>query len=251
MTMVDPTAAAPSPGEGLLPDPTRFHGCPYLISADGGWRTTTSAREHRCWAVAPPAPLATEKQRRLCLTSDHVGCATFEAAEAARTASHEREPVPTRPVARTTPVILDHGRLSLAVPALRMDRRSGQTILIGLLSIAFAALILGRLTGGGVSGPSDRPDVSASVAPASSPQASIGTPAPTFDAGGTGSPAPVASDPAAPTPPVSGSRTYRVKSGDTLIAIATRFETTPRKLRKLNGLEAGSTLKVGQVLQIP
>ena len=45
---------------------------------------TAVAREHRCGAVAPPAPLATEKQRRLCLTPDYPSCATFEAARAAR-----------------------------------------------------------------------------------------------------------------------------------------------------------------------
>src|SRR5688572_23524120 len=58
--------------------------CPYLSAADGAWRSTTVAREHRCGAVAPPAPLATEKQRRLCLTPDYPSCATFEAARAAR-----------------------------------------------------------------------------------------------------------------------------------------------------------------------
>ena len=54
--------------------------CPYLMSSDGGWRASTPAREHRCTVVTPPAILAAEKQRRLCLTAEHVGCSTYLAA---------------------------------------------------------------------------------------------------------------------------------------------------------------------------
>src|SRR6186997_1037871 len=54
--------------------------CPYLMSADGRWRASTPAREHRCTVVTPPAILATEKQRRLCLSADHVSCSTYLAA---------------------------------------------------------------------------------------------------------------------------------------------------------------------------
>src|SRR6187200_2062060 len=79
--------------------------CPYLSAADGAWRSTTVAREHRCGAVAPPAPLATEKQRRLCLTPDYATCATFEAARAARPIGPDRAPTLPRPMARTTPVV--------------------------------------------------------------------------------------------------------------------------------------------------
>lgn len=44
--------------------------------------------------------------------------------------------------------------------------------------------------------------------------------------------------------------TYRVRSGDTLIAIARRHHTTVSALQRANGLK-GSTLRVGQELRIP
>ncbi len=256
--MADPTrsiapdvdAPKPGPGTSAAVDLARIVVCPYLISSDGSWRSATAVRDHRCWAVAPPAQLATEKQRRLCLTPEHVGCATFEAAQATRVAAHDRDPGRTRPVARTIPVVLDHGRLA-ALPALTMDRRSGQTVLIGLLAVAFAALILGRLTGAAVPGASDAPSSTSSAPPSLGASAPVATPVPTAHPGASSSVGPVASDPAASTPPVTGSRTYKVKAGDTLVGIAAKFETTPKKIRKLNGLTARSTLKVGQVLQIP
>ena len=50
-------------------------------------------------------------------------------------------------------------------------------------------------------------------------------------------------DPAAAT-------TYKVRSGDTLSAIATRFDTTVKKIKVANGLTS-NTLRIGQVLVIP
>ena len=100
-------------------------------------------------AVAPPAPLATEKQRRLCLTPDYPSCPTFEAARAARPVAHDRAPTLPRPLANTTPVVLDHGRITITLPALGSDRSTGQAALIALMAVAFAAIVLARLTGGG------------------------------------------------------------------------------------------------------
>jgi LysM domain len=253
MTSVDhDSSAAPADDVTRAADLVLPAACPYLGSADGLWRSTSANRDHRCGAVVPPAPLAAEKQRRLCLTAEHVGCATFEAAQATRSTVRERVPAPGRPVARGTPVVLDRGSLAVALPPLRMDRRSGQTVLIGLLAIAFAALMLGRLTGGGVPVTTDPPSLapsapglgagaSTSVAPASPSH----TPTTTPSAGAT------ASGSATPRPSATGSRTYKVRAGDTLVGIAARFDTTPKKIRKLNGLTTQSTLKVGQVLQIP
>src|SRR4026207_369197 len=75
--------------------------CPYLSAADGAWRSTTVAPQDRRGADAPPAPLATEKQRRLCLTPDSPSCATFDAARAARPIGHDRAPTLPRPLGRT------------------------------------------------------------------------------------------------------------------------------------------------------
>lgn len=255
MTTVD-QAASPAPADPDDPtiDPPLIAICPFLVSADGTWRSTTVSRQHRCGALAPPAPLAAEKQRRLCLTALHSGCATFQAARDTRSIIESRDEGTRRPVARTTPVVLDHGRLAVAIPALRPDRRSGQTVLIGLLGVAFGALILGRLTGGGGPGATERPttEPAASSLLSPGPSGQIATNPPAATPGAVPSATSGASStPATPRPSTTGSRTYKVKPGDTLIAIAARFDTTPKAIRKLNGLPAQTTLKVGQVLQIP
>jgi len=260
MTVVGPDAHpdapvdAPEDEPGGSPLPAL---CPYLASVDGGWRSATVAREHRCAAVAPPAPLAAEKQRRLCLTADHPTCTTYEAARAARPISHERTPALPRPIARTTPVVLDHGRLIVGIPSLRSERITGQAVLVGLLAIAFAAIVLTRLTGsapGGAVDASPTPHATAvvSAAPAS-PEPTprpVTTPAPS----GPEVPSPSAGGSAAPAtalPSTSSSRTYKVKSGDTLIGIAARFGTTTKAIVALNAIADPSNLRIGQVLRIP
>ena len=149
MTAVEPDARpAPQPNVTPKPGSSPPRVCPYLTTMDGGWRSSTVARENRCGAVAPPAPLAAEKQRRLCLTADYPTCATFEAARAARPVAHDRTPLLPRPLARVAPVVLDHGRLSVGVPPVRADRTTVQAVLVVMLGLAFAALVLARLAGG-------------------------------------------------------------------------------------------------------
>jgi len=205
--------------------------------------------------VAPPAPLAAEKQRRLCLTADYPTCATFEAARAARPVAHDRTPLLPRPLARAAPVVLDHGRLSVAVPPVRADRTTIQAVLVILLGLAFAALVLARLAGGqtpggavGSGSPSD--GVAGATATA---VASTKNPSPTSR--GNRTPAPTAAGssaaPSTPGPGAPASQTYKVKAGDTLVGIAARFGTTPKAIRTLNGLASSSSLRVGQVLKIP
>jgi murein DD-endopeptidase MepM/ murein hydrolase activator NlpD len=46
-------------------------------------------------------------------------------------------------------------------------------------------------------------------------------------------------------------KTYKVKSGDTLSAIATRHKTTVATLTKLNGIKDASKISVGQVIKLP
>jgi LysM repeat protein len=231
--------------------------CPYLAAADGGWRSTSVAREHRCGAVAPPAPLATEKQRRLCLTPDYPSCATFEAARAARPIGHDRAPTLPRPMARTTPVVLDHGRLAISVPILSSERSTGQAVLIVLMALAFAAIVLAKVTGGSPAAASDGSPFPGVAGPsvAASPHAS-GAPTATTDPGASAAAsagADASADPtAAPDSTTApATRSYKVKAGDTLIGIAARFGTTPKAITKLNGISDPSSLKIGQVLKIP
>lgn len=235
--------------------------CPYLLSANGAWRSSSVSRDHRCAAVAPAAPLALDKQRRLCLVSAHVSCATYEAALGAR---RERGmpsdgTAPVRwAVARTTPVVDVGVGLGAAVSGLLADRRAWQAIPAIVLAVALVAVALSGL---GRDDPRTGAVASSTPtlvpAPTRSPRP---TPVPTPQASATreptGTPAPTPTPTVAPTPvstatPAPTARTsYRVKSGDTLYGIAISFGTTVAAIMQLNGLTS-TTLHVGQVLLIP
>jgi LysM domain-containing protein len=251
MTAVEPEAR-PVPPPGVEPSPTRsLTGiCPYLVADDGGWRSSAVAREHRCRAVAPPAPLAAEKQRRLCLTGDYPLCATFEAARAARPVAHDRLPTLPRPLARTAPVVLDHGRLAVGLPEVRADRTTVQAILVALLVIAFAAIVLARVASGGIpAGAVESPSARIASQPAGAASAAPSHPSTSADptAGASGAGAGASGNPGAS----GATQTYKVKSGDTLVGIAAKFGTTTKAIADLNGITNPASLKTGQVLKIP
>ena len=44
---------------------------------------------------------------------------------------------------------------------------------------------------------------------------------------------------------------YKIKSGDSLYAIAKKNKTTVSKVRQANGMKKGETLKIGKVLKVP
>lgn len=251
--------------------------CPYLATLDGTWRSASATREHHCMAVAPPVHLAPEKQRRLCLVAAHVDCATYGAAVAARAGPSDRFAGHSRPIARTTPIVLDQGGLDLRIPAVGANRASGQVVLVGLLGIAFLAILIARPAGnpGPAGGPgadasaSTRPSAGATtdVAAAPTTDAPTDTPAPTPTPAAAESVAPssapsgvqptatASSVPSSPPPassqPATSGATYRVRSGDTLSAIAARFGTTTKVLVDLNGISDPSKLRIGQVLRLP
>jgi LysM repeat protein len=245
--------------------------CPYLMSADGRWRASTPAREHRCTVVTPPAVLAVDKQRRLCLAPEHVGCSTYLAALAATDqtvdgdarGSNQDPNRHVRPVARTAPLLLDHGRLAIGVPAISTERGAGQSGLVALMAVAFAAIVVARLSGGGPSltpaqvgvDASPSPSIAASAPPTVAPAASdlpvASGPAPTLVPTEV-EPTPVPAKPSvAPPSPSAAPTTYRVRSGDTLGAIAREFGTTAKVLMQLNGIDNPRLLHVGQVLKLP
>lgn len=244
--------------------------CPYLATADGAWRSANAVRDHRCTAVSPAVPLALEKQRRLCLVASHEDCATYLAAVAGHGGSGDRRSGTARPIARMTPVILDPGRFDVRLPAFRADRTSGQAVLVGVLAIAFVAILLARPSGGAgsvapppasefaafasaSSGPLETEAAGAPSAdpttPDPTPEATATTEAPTERPVATATPQP--RTPAPTAAPSTSGETYRVKSGDTLVAIAARFGTTTRVLIQLNGIEDPSKLRVGQILKLP
>ena len=130
MTLAEPQPIDPpvSAGGGTAVSVPLTFQCPYVSSGDGAWRAATATRDHRCAAVTPPAPVAIEKQRRLCLRPEHQSCATFVAAEAASGELPGRANGLPRPLARTTPVVLDRHRLGTALPAFLANRSTGQTV---------------------------------------------------------------------------------------------------------------------------
>ena len=255
-----PDTVAPAAGsDGEPSGPTSHSICPFLLSADGGWRSATAVREHRCTAVTPPSPLAAEKQRRLCLTAEHATCATYLAAGEARAAG-QRTFERRRPVARTTPLVLDQGRLAVSIPSIRTPASAGQGILIGLLGIAFVFVLIARVAsgGGGSSSGVVIPIGSATPSPAASEGAAASrAPATTRPAAGaspTVAPSPTlvpTKDKPTPTPAGQAAKTYKVRSGDTMSGIAAKFGITVKALAKANKIADPSKIHVGQVLKLP
>jgi len=141
-------------------------------------------------------------------------------------------------------------------------------MLIGLLGLAFAAILLARLTSvGGADGPGGG-GLAGAVAPtptasasSSAVASSAATEAPTATA--TDAPTrtlvPTEVEPStsagttatSSAEPPGSSRTYTVKRGDTLSGIAARFATTWQILAKLNEIKDPSRLKIGAVLELP
>jgi LysM repeat protein len=224
--------------------------CPFLSSAGGSWRSATPSRDHRCAAFAPPSNLPTDKQRRHCLSADHVDCPTFRSARSARTTSlaggadaalieiadHRR-----RPLARTAPVILEPAGLVDQAMRFQFDRGSGQVALVALMILAFAVVAVARFSVG--SGAAAASSTSPSVAAIASVPRHTATPTPTASVVASGSDV-------APSATSSFRTTYTVKKGDTLNSIAQRYNTTAANIRTANGLKTNA-LKVGQVLKIP
>jgi hypothetical protein len=225
--------------------------CPYLTGVDGAWRQASPTRDHRCGGLEPPAPQPAEKQRRHCLSPDHVDCSIFQAVRSARAALLVPGGDPAmvaaidaarRPIARTAPILLERPRLVEQAVRLPFDRGPGQLALVVLMIVAFGVVAIARLSAGSPQAPA------ASVGPSNIPQVTFSpTPVPTA----TPSPSPRPStSAAAPSVEPSFRTTYTVKKGDTLTAIARRFGTTATAIRRLNQLTT-STLHAGQVLKIP
>lgn len=241
------TQVAGHPRSDRLQSPRRHDICPFLL-ADSAWRSATPAKEHRCLALGEDVPLALEKQERLCLTAEHHGCPAYTTALGFRDEGEEAlaQGLPRRPYPRMAPVILDHGRMHVALPAAARDRPASQLGLAGLMVVAFAAIALARLGGvgegrvaAGALSPSPQASVLA-VAPSPTPEP---TPEPTASA------APPSSTPEpSPTPEL---RTYKIKRGDTLIKIAARFGTTVKLLVDLNDIDDPGRLPIGARLKIP
>ena len=227
--------------------------CPYLVSEDGAWRAARPMREHRCTAVRPPATLPLGKQRRLCLVEAHRACPAYEAAQERRAAELAAAGISmralaarqTRPLARTLPVALDKPTAIPAPTALveAVRRLRGVRLAALMLAAAIVVVVAFMTRGQEVARPSPTPVTGAAATRAPSP-----TPSRTR----TPTPATATATPIRRTPtPAPSPAVYVVQRGDTLSAIAERFNTTVEVLRRLNNIEEGAVLTVGQVLRLP
>jgi nucleoid-associated protein YgaU len=243
--------------------------CPYLLAAGGEWRSASASRDHRCHAVAPPAILTTEKQRRLCLVAEHTGCSTYRAATAVLEEAQSPAATPRpfhRPVTKTAPLVLDRGRIAISVPGLPSlsERGIGQGGLVAVMAVAFGALVVARMgdagpglvPGGAGSEATPRPTIVATDAPATAdpvPERTLvpteveATPVPTAES----TPDTQATQQPTAKPTSDAPATYTVKSGDTLSGIASVYGITWQELAKLNGIDDPRRLRVGQELQLP
>ena len=144
--------------------------------------------------------------------------------------------------------------------------REIQAALAGLLGLALVLVLVVRFSGGGTAGvagasSSSRPSAGASARASGAPPsgaAPSGAPAsgpvPSAIPGRTPAstrPVATARSTAKPTQTPAGARTYRVKPGDTLSAIAARFGTTVAALMRLNNITDPRSLRVGQILKLP
>jgi LysM repeat protein len=255
--------------------------CPFLSGPDGAYRAASPSKDHRCGALDPPERLSVEKQQQLCLRTKHFECPAFIAATAPGVALTSARPVP-----RSSPLVLEKAEPVVAFGTLNLPTRALQVGLAGLLVLVLAVVVLG--TGGNreptaAAGATASPRASTAVAASNtsrrtpSPTASViitvvddttapdatatvpgrttpptASPEPTSTSGGS-TPGTTASTTPGGTPrgSVASGRTYKVKKGDTLSAIAARFGTTVKVLQELNDIKDPRLLKVGQILKLP
>ncbi|HJP88718.1 MAG TPA: LysM peptidoglycan-binding domain-containing protein [Candidatus Limnocylindrales bacterium] len=256
---------SPRPADDEAAAPPGPRGCPFLLADGGGWRLDVPSREHECTAVSPAAALSLEKQSRLCLTAAYSSCATFLAsmgARGTRLGAAAPEHATRWGLTRTTAVIEDAGGMRSRVTSAITDRGRWPAVPAVLLLTGLIVLGLSGLRGTPASSIATPPATAPSViATATTNPTSPATTRPT-EAPPTSGPSSLPSVPptSAPTarptivpPPTPGPsfRTYTVRDGDTLSAIASKFGTTSKAIADLNGIKVSTTLHAGDILKIP
>ena len=226
-----------------LPEPVAaaLAACPHLVSVDGSWHGTTPSRAHRCRLLAAGRPTL-DRQREHCLApAAHSSCPTWLDVH-----GNEGPPARVGPFVPMAPIVLEGPGMSLPTDA--AARRLAAPATIVVVGIALGALVLARgpLAPGSSAGGDDAasPTPAGSVVPATAPPSGAPTTGPTAAPTLSPSPTPAAS----PTP---RPKTYKVRSGDTMSAIAVRFGTTVAEISALNKIANPSLIRVGQVLRIP
>ena len=227
--------------------------CPYLL-ADGGWRAARPLPDHRCTAVAPAEAVSTGTQRALCLRETHASCDAFQAAAEKRQSDLALAGIPADRIARSrightarsAPIALDRPRRVAASTKLAALSRSATGAGLAIAAVlALSAVVLARLPSSDAGSPAPAAGALA-ASPRTEGQSVLGATATAPPA--TRRPTPTATAPPTPSPAPS---VYVVQAGDTLSAIAARFDTTVAVLVELNGIQDAASLQIGQELQLP
>lgn len=222
--------AAPGPAAAALA------ACPYLVSVDGPWHGAAPSRAHRCRLLASGRPTL-DRQRAHCLTAAHASCPTW-----LETHGDDGPRKRPGPFVQMAPVVLEGAGLGHSSDAAARRLVGPATVIV--VGVALGALVLAR--GPLTPGSPGAGDDGASPTPAGTMAPATATP--------SGAPTVTPSERPTPTPHPTATprpRTYKVRSGDTLSAIAARFGTTVAELAALNKITNPSLLRVGQVLKIP
>jgi LysM repeat protein len=232
--------------------------CPFLaLAADHRTVVDGYDPDHRCHAVSEPDPLDRTRQLQLCLTEAHRGCERFVAALELKRAEGA-PPSPVAPDARIprTRLVLDPAGVEAPAGGARrpMGSRARRALLAAVAAlVGVLVLVSGVVEGlvGLVAGPTATPMPSV----AASPAAGSSTPVSSADATPVASTVPTAAATllaSTPTPaPPAGARSYTVRRGDTLVAIAEQFGTSVQAIQQANGLGDTDVINIGQVLVIP
>ncbi len=133
-------------------------------------------------------------------------------------------------------------------------RKFGKCIFLG--AAAVFALVLAGCFGGGGDDESSETTTSTTTTSAPTVQTLAPVPAPVQPPTPTAAPPPApttAAPPPAPTTaaPASGGLTYTVQSGDTLAAIADRFNVTVDEIISANNIQNADVISIGQQFIIP
>jgi LysM repeat protein len=207
-------------------------------------------------------PLTVGKQRALCLGEAHRTCSVYAAArssgDVAPVNASVSEGITLWPPVRTTPLVLEpvRTRLGVRVRVPRL-RSGGQAMLVGLMLLSFGVVVVARAIAPPI-GAAPTPDASVpvigpgpSVTPRISPFPATASPAVTGTPEPSSAPVPTPAPTLQATASVAPLRTYTVRPGDTLYAIARRFDTTVAAIAEANGISDTSRIRIGQRLVIP
>ena len=258
--------------------------CPYLgLPDDARTHFAFATPAHRCHAKRRPAAIDLSHQGSYCLTPDYPACNRFPADARATGPTAARptlDPAGDGRLLRRTPVIDVAPRIVPTVPTTAVvsarptprpaprpaapgppgppttARKRGflaQTLVLVLLVVTAVVVVLAS----GVTGP--RPAATGSTSVTSAPGRAVPSAiggetasptAPSTSAAPSTRPA-IASPMAAATAATAGRRTHVVRSGDTLISIAERYDVTPQAIRRTNRISDPNFLRIGQRLVIP